>query len=84
MRAASSASGISRCNRPLAQSSSIQSPSFTAAKGPPAAASGATCSTTVPYAVPLMRASEMRTMSVTPWASSLAGKPMLPTSAMPG
>ena len=30
------------------------------------AASGATCSTTVPNAVPLMRASEMRTMSFTP------------------
>ena len=38
----------SRCSRPSEQSSSIQSPSFTAAKGPPAAASGATCKTTVP------------------------------------
>ncbi len=60
------------------------SPSRTRASGPPMAASGATCSTTVPKAVPLMRASEMRTMSVTPWASSFFGKPMLPTSAMPG
>ena len=42
------------------------SPSRTSASGPPAAASGDTCSTAVPYAVPLMRASEMRTMSVTP------------------
>ena len=45
---------------------------------------GCTCSTTVPKAVPLMRASEMRTMSVTPSFSSLGGRPILPTSAMPG
>ena len=47
------------------------SPFRTSASGPPAAASGDTCSTTVPYAVPLMRASEMRTMSVTPVSQHL-------------
>ena len=41
------------------------SPVSTNASGPPIADSGATCSTTVPKAVPLMRASEMRTMSGT-------------------
>ena len=45
------------------------------------AASGLTCSTTAPKAVPLMRASLIRTMSVTPCFSSLAGRAMLPTSA---
>ena len=40
-------------------------------QGPPTAASGATCRTTVPNAVPLIRPSEIRTMSVTPFASSL-------------
>ena len=60
------------------------SPFSTRASGPPAAASGHTCRTTVPYAVPLMRASEMRTMSRTPFFSTFGGSPMLPTSAMPG
>ena len=60
------------------------SPVFTSASGPPAADSGATCSTTVPYAVPLMRASEMRTMSVMPLRRIFGGSAMLPTSAMPG
>ena len=54
------------------------------ASGPPAADSGATCSTTVPNAVPLMRASETRTMSVTPWASSFFGIGTCPHSGMPG
>ena len=54
------------------------------ASGPPAAASGALCSTTVPYAVPLMRASEIRTMSVMPLRSTFGGSGMLPASAMPG
>ena len=40
-----------------------------AARRPPL--SGATCSTMVPNAVPLMRASEMRTMSFTPCAREL-------------
>ena len=31
-----------------------------------------------------MRASEIRTMSVTPFFRSLGGSGMLPTSAMPG
>ena len=37
-----------RCSLRFATSSSIRSPFFTSASGPPAAASGATCSTTVP------------------------------------
>ncbi len=46
------------------------SPSRTSPSGPPTADSGVMCSTMVPKAVPLMRASEMRTMSLTPaWAS---------------
>ena len=43
------------------------------AEGAAAAASGATWSTMVPKAVPLMRASEMRTMSVTPARRSFSG-----------
>ena len=70
--------------RRFGTSSSMKSPLRTAASGPPAAASGAVCSTTVPYAVPLMRASLMRTMSVMPFFSTLGGSGMLPTSAMPG
>ena len=54
--------------------------SATSASGPPMADSGATCSTTVPNDVPLMRASEMRTMSVTPSFSSLRGIGMWPHS----
>jgi len=45
---------------------------------------GEMCSTTVPYAVPLIRASEMRTMSVTPFFRSFGGSGMLPTSACRG
>ena len=52
----------------------IQSPVRTKASGPPAAASGATCRTTVPYAVPLIRASQMRTMSRTPCSRSFFGQ----------
>ena len=37
------------------------------------AASGQAWSTMVPKAVPLIRASESRTMSVTPWVASLRG-----------
>ena len=47
-RLASSASLMSRCSRRASTSSSIMSPSRTSASGPPAAASGATCSTVVP------------------------------------
>jgi hypothetical protein len=71
-------------SRRAGTSSTIGSPVRTSASGPPAAASGATCRTTVPYAVPLIRASLMRTMSRTPAASSLAGSGRLPTSGMPG
>ena len=42
------------------------------------------CSTTVPYAVPDMRASEIRTMSVTPCFRIFAGSAKLPTSGNPG
>ena len=47
------------------------SPVRTSASGPPAAASGATCRTTVPYAVPLIRPSQIRTMSRTPCCEQL-------------
>jgi len=60
------------------------SPDCTIASGPPIAASGETWRTTVPYAVPLIRASEMRTMSVTPRRNSFGGIGMFPTSAIPG
>ena len=49
------------------------SPSSTAPSGPPTAASGATWRTQVPKLVPLMRASLMRTMSVTPRSASFFG-----------
>ncbi len=51
----------------------IRSPLRTKASGPPEAASGVTCSTMVPKAVPLMRASETRTMSFTPRVASFFG-----------
>ena len=54
-----------------ATSRRIASPSRTSASGPPSAASGVMCSTIVPNAVPLMRASEMRTMSFTPCVREL-------------
>ena len=53
--------------------SRMRSPLRTRPSGPPAAASGVTCSTMVPKAVPLMRASEMRTMSLTPACASFFG-----------
>ena len=65
-RRSSSVSSTRRSRRPSTASSVIRSPSRTSASGPPTADSGATCSATVPAAVPLMRASVMRTMSVTP------------------
>ena len=65
-------------------SNSISSPSLTNAKGPPMALSGATCKTIVPKAVPLIRASEILTMSRTPRVSNLPGTGKLPTSGMPG
>ena len=67
-----------------ATSSAIGSPVRTSPSGPPAADSGETCSTTVPYAVPLIRASLMRTMSRTPFSNSLRGNGMFPTSGIPG
>ena len=51
----------------------MRSPVRTSASGPPEAASGVTCSTIVPNAVPLMRASEIRTMSLTPARASFGG-----------
>ena len=60
------------------------SPSRTSASGPPTNDSGATCSTHVPYAVPLMRASEMRTMSRTPAFNSFCGIGSIPHSGIPG
>ena len=62
----------------------ISSPSRTSASGPPTAASGETCSTTVRPAVPLIRASETRTMSRTPAASSFFGIGSEPASGIPG
>ena len=46
--------------------------------------SGATCNTTVPYAVPLMRASETRTTSVISRCSNFCGIGIFPTSGIPG
>ena len=57
----------------FATSSLILSPVFTSASGPPTADSGVMCSTIVPKAVPLMRASEMRTMSLTPVRANFFG-----------
>ncbi len=54
-------------------SSRIGSPSRTSASGPPTADSGATCRTTAPYDVPLMRASEIRRRSLTPCSQQLRG-----------
>ena len=51
-------------------SSTIGSPVRTSPMGPPTADSGATWTTRVPNEVPLMRESEMRTMSSTPSRSS--------------
>ena len=67
-----------------AVSSRIRSPVRTRASGPPMADSGAICRTTVPKPVPLMRASLMRTMSVTPARSSRVGMGRWPDSGMPG
>ena len=53
--------------------SRMRSPVSTSASGPPAAASGAMCSTMVPKAVPDMRQSLMRTMSFTPARASFFG-----------
>ena len=79
-RRASTSSGTSSVSRRSGTSSTIGSPSRTSPSGPPIAASGATCSTIVPYAVPLIRASEIRTMSRTPCWSSLRGIGRSPTS----
>ena len=62
----------------------MTSPVRTSASGPPTADSGATCRITVPYEVPLIRASEMRTMSFTPALSKRAGIGAAPHSGMPG
>ena len=62
----------------------MTSPSRTRPSGPPTAASGAACSTTVPKLVPLIRESVTRTMSVTPARTSRAGIGIMPHSGMPG
>ena len=49
------------------------SPFLTSASGPPTANSGVMCSTMVPNAVPLIRASDIRTMSLTPARASFIG-----------
>ena len=59
--------------RRASTSREMQSPVSTTASGPPAADSGAMWRTMVPKAVPLMRASEMRTMSLTPWRARRRG-----------
>ena len=64
---------ITFTNSPGTTSSEMRSPFLTSASGPPAAASGVMCRTMVPKAVPLMRASEIRTMSFTPCCASLRG-----------
>ena len=51
----------------------MRSPLRTRPSGPPEALSGVTCSTMVPNAVPLMRASDTRTMSLTPLVASFFG-----------
>ena len=76
-------SGTNKSKRPASTSNSTRSPSRTSASGPPTAASGATCKATVPYAVPLIRPSETRTMSSTPWAARYLGKGMDPASGIP-
>ena len=70
-RFSSSAASTSRSMLRLATSSRIMSPFFTSASGPPTADSGVMCSTMVPNAVPLIRASEIRTMSLTPARAEL-------------
>ncbi len=57
----------------FATSRRIMSPFLTSASGPPTADSGVMCSTMVPNAVPLMRASDIRTMSLTPPRASFFG-----------
>ncbi len=69
---------------PAGASRRIMSPVRTRASGPPSAASGEMCRTIVPNAVPLMRASEMRTMSFTPAAASFFGIGRYPASGIPG
>ena len=53
--------------------SATRSPVCATANGPLSAASGVTCSTIVPRAVPLIRPSEIRTMSFTPCRASFFG-----------
>src|SRR5699024_4020617 len=83
-RRSSSASSTSRSSRRSGTSRTTMSSSRTSASGPPAAPSGATCSTTVPNEVPLILASEIRTISLTPCSSSFTGSGRLPTSGIPG
>ena len=62
----------------------MRSPLRTCANGPPIADSGVTCNTIVPKAVPLMRPSEMRTISLTPARANFMGIGMYPASGIPG
>ena len=84
LRRWSSDSSTRMSSFPAVASSCTVSPFLTSASGPPTADSGDTCSTTVPKAVPLMRASDMRTMSLTPRSNSFRGKGMKPASGIPG
>ena len=68
----------------LFKSNSIKSPFSTQFNGPPAADSGLTCKITVPKPVPLIRPSDILTMSFTPFSNNFLGIPILPTSAIPG
>jgi dihydroxyacid dehydratase/phosphogluconate dehydratase len=58
---------INNCIVLFSTSTFISSPFCTAAKGPFTAASGDVCNITVPYAVPLIRASEILIISLTPF-----------------
>ncbi|CAB4820451.1 unannotated protein [freshwater metagenome] len=84
VRFASSSSEISILSVRAATSRTIMSPVCTTASGPPAAASGATWRTTVPYAVPLIRPSQIRTISRTPFSNNFFGSGMFATSGIPG
>ena len=61
----------------------ILSPDRTSPSGQPITHSGETWRMTVPNAVPLMRASEIRSMSFTPARASLAGMGRYPASGIP-
>jgi len=84
VRAANSASLIFTLIVRAGTLSSIKSPLRISASGPPAAASGETCKTTVPKAVPLIRPSQIRTRSSMPRSSNFFGIAIFETSGIPG